>query len=177
MTCIEHMAYKGEDTMIIYRFQNTKEIESNSYCEDIMNIYLSYRGEHLDEKLEITEELVDEIYEEWGAFIDWRLSFAPFEELSVYEWVKKILSFSTEEDVWKFQMAHKMPGVFAIEPTETLEEAFQLSVKPELGIGNQYLIEAEAEYMEDFGKTFGILVKITEILAIHETPTIYVKSS
>jgi hypothetical protein len=76
--------------MRVYRFQNTKEIETNSYCEDIMNIFLSYKG---DGEVEVTEELVNDIYEEWGAFIDWRLPFAPFKELSVYEWIEKILSF------------------------------------------------------------------------------------
>jgi hypothetical protein len=160
--------------MKVYRFQNTMEIETNSYCEDIMNIYLSYKG---DEETEITTELVDEIYDEWGTFIDWRLSTPSFEELSVYEWVEKILSFNSEEEAHAFQMTHKMPGVFAIEPTDTLEKAFELSVSPEMGIGNRYLIEAEAELLEDFGKPFGMLVKIETILKVIETPLPYVEQA
>lgn len=160
--------------MIVYRFQNTQEIETNSYCEDIMNIYLSYKG---DEDVELTAELVDEIYDEWGSFIDWRLSQEPFEELSVYDWIEKILSFESEEEVYSFQMKQKMPGVFAIEPTETMEKAFEMSVKSEMGLGNHYLIEAEAEYIEDFGPKFGIMVKIEKIISIHETPTEYRKMS
>lgn len=161
--------------MIVYRFQNTKELETNSYCEDIMNIYLSYKERSEEEG--ITEELVADVEEEWGLFIDWRLSFPPFEELTVFEWVEKILFFSAEEEVHVFQMQHKMAGVFAIEPTSTLEEAFQFSTIPEMGIGNRYLVEAEAEVLEDFGKEFGLLVKMKKILNIHETPLKYVKKS
>jgi hypothetical protein len=89
---------------------------------------------------------------------------------------RKNLVFSSEEEVLNFQMAHKMPGIFAIEPTETLEQAFEMSMKPEMGIGNRFLIEAKAECMEDFGQPFGIMVKITEIPSIHETPRQFVVS-
>lgn len=158
----------------IYRFQNTKEVETNSYCEDIMNIWISYRGAEQDD-FEITEELVDEVCFEWEPFINLRLSTEAFAHLTPFEWIEKILSFETEEETWAFQMENKLDGVFAIYPTATLEEAFKVSESAELGLHNRYLIIAEAHVLEEFAPPFGLLVEVEQILEIHEVPEIHRK--
>lgn len=156
--------------MRVFRFQGTRDVETNSYCEDVMNLWLSYRGEECEE-LEVTEELVDDIYNEYGDLIDARLSTEEFANLSVWEWVEKVLSFETEENAYAFQMEYKLDGVFAIPADISLEEAFQASLLPQMGLDNTYLIEAEAEVLFDLGKEFGLLVKIEEIVDIHEVPS------
>lgn len=160
---------------IVYRFQNTKKIETQSYCEDIMNIWLSYRGED-NEDFKMTEELADEVFFEWESFINARLSTEEFANLTPFEWIEKILSFETEEAVWNFQKKYKLDGVFAIPPTATLEEAFSTSKYAELGIYNRYLVIAEAEILEEFPYPFGLLVEIKEIKEIYEVPKEYQKS-
>lgn len=158
--------------MLVYRFQNTKEIETKSYCEDIMNIWLGYRD---NDEFEFDEELADEIFYEWETFINLRLSAEEFAELSPFEWIEKILSFETEEEVYDFQMAHKLEGVFAIPPTKTLEEAFNLSKNPELGLHNTYLVIGEANVIEELPHPFGLLVELEKIKEIIEVPKEYQK--
>lgn len=160
----------------VYRFQGTKEIETNSYFEDVMDIW--YQKEMYLEDLDETESIPSEVLDEW--FKEKRFSLSFRTSIDARTLFDKIIACQTEDEAWQLAQTYKMDGVFAIDADKwdeeySIEELIQTSVHPQLGLKNQYLIEANEELVEDFGEEYGLLVHIQEILHIYETPKEFIK--
>lgn len=156
--------------MRVFRFQGTKDIETNSYFEDLMDIW--YTVESYKETFDtdvLPEVFISELIDEHKNTLSLRDEDIDFV-------VSKIIDCKSEEEAWEIAQKYKLCGVFAINAEGLLiEEVMNLSVYPQMGLSNKYLIEANAELIEDLGKEYGLLVNITDIANIYETPTSLVK--
>lgn len=91
------------------------------------------------------------------------------------EIINQLSTCKDEDEAWDMSHNYKLNGVFAISREGvSVQDAFKLSINPQMGISNKYLVEAEADLIYDFGKEYGLLVVIKEIINIYETPQAYI---
>lgn len=156
--------------MKVYRFQGTEKIETNSYFEDIMNIWFLVDGYKENYKEEELSFVMRDIFNDNIETLSLR------ENISAEKLFNKIICCKSENEAWNLGQKYKVSGVFAINSEKIgIDDAFDLSTNPQLGLKNDYLIEAEATLIKDFGKEYGLLVNIDKIININKTPDYFVK--
>lgn len=152
--------------MLYARFQNTKEIEYNSFYIDLVWIY----------------NLLD-IYPADKVFNKHRISLSLRDNISAEELFNQVLECKKNDSYKKvldMTYKYKMKGVFAYDVNKTIKENDLINIKEAMNYlyknkdvitdimtNTTYLVLFEGDLIHDFGN-YGCLVKMNKIIKVME---------
>ena len=149
--------------MLFYRFQNTKEIETNSYYVDLNMLHEDFR----EYKREYGESIDKILYKKYFNTLNMRSNISAIE-------LFKLIKHSNWEEVSNLTEKYPLKYIFGMEKTiidenYSFEELVSGREMPWYCEGYKYLVVYEGDLISDEGEISGCIFKPKKILNIFNT--------